>query len=205
MVRAEFAGCGKSYACKAMEQRGRKVLLVCPTNKLAQHNNENGITLHNFFGVGHQSNKTAKKSKFDASGYDVIVFDEIYFANIRMLARIKAYSEANPDKIIIATGDTAQLECIDLISNNIEYDKYMDHCIDSMFPYNIHLMINKRLKNDEDKIILANFKKDIFDLSIPIIKTIMKYFKMVSEVETTQNIAYKIALANAWLRASARC
>ena len=157
----------------------------------------NGITMHSFFGVGHQSNKNSKKSKFDASDYDVIVFDEIYFANIRMLARIKAYCEANLDKIIIATGDTAQLECIDLISNNIEYDRYMDHCIDSIFPYNIHLKINKRLDNEEDKIILAQFKKDIFDLSIPIIKTIMKYFKMVDVVATTENIAYKIARAKA--------
>ena len=41
---AEFAGCGKSYACKAMEKRGHKVLFVCPTNKLAQNNNENGVT-----------------------------------------------------------------------------------------------------------------------------------------------------------------
>ena len=123
-----------------MVERGHKVLFVCPTNKLAQNNKPkkkryepeefikiNGITMHSFFGVGHQSNKTSKKSKFDASDYGVIVFDEIYFANIRMLARIKAYCEANLDKIIIATGDTAQLECIDLISNNIEYDRYMDH------------------------------------------------------------------------------
>ena len=191
MVRAEFAGCGKSYACKAMEQRGHKVLFVCPTNKLAQNNKEHGITMHHFFGVGHQSTKNQKKSKFDASGYDVIVFDEIYFANIRMLARVKAYCEANPDKIIIATGDTAQLECIDLISNNMDYDKYMDHCIDTIFPHNIHLMINKRLKNEEDKITLAQFKKDIFDQRIPVVKTIKKYFKLVDELATTQNIAYK--------------
>ncbi len=52
MVRAEFAGCGNSYACKAMEQRGHQVLFVCPTNKLAQNNNENGVTLNTFFSVG---------------------------------------------------------------------------------------------------------------------------------------------------------
>ena len=101
-----------------MERRGHDVLFVCPTNKLAQ--NSNGITLHQFFGVGHQANQNKRMSKFDASEYTVKVFDEIYFANIRMLARIKAYCDAKPDKIIIATGDTAQLECIDLISNNIE-------------------------------------------------------------------------------------
>ena len=62
-----------------------------------------------------------------------MVFDEIYFANVRMLAKIKKYSEDNPDKIIIATGDTNKLECIDLISDQIKYDQYMEHCIDTIF------------------------------------------------------------------------
>ncbi len=52
MVRAEFAGCCKSYACKAMEARGHQVLFVCPTNKLARNNLENGFTVNSFWGVG---------------------------------------------------------------------------------------------------------------------------------------------------------
>ncbi len=52
MIRAVFAGSGKSFACKAMEQRGHKVLSVCPTNKLVQNNRESGVTLNQFFGVG---------------------------------------------------------------------------------------------------------------------------------------------------------
>ena len=52
MVRAEYVGCGKSYACKEMEKRGHKVLFVCPTNRLSQNNKENGVTLHRFFSVG---------------------------------------------------------------------------------------------------------------------------------------------------------
>ena len=51
MVRAEYAGCGKSYACKEMEKLGYKVLFVCPTNKLAQNNKDNGVTLNKFFSV----------------------------------------------------------------------------------------------------------------------------------------------------------
>ena len=35
--------------------------------------------------------KNHRTTKFDESGHDVIVFDEIYFADIRMLARIKHY------------------------------------------------------------------------------------------------------------------
>jgi len=127
MVRAEFAGCGKSHACKAMERRGHKVLFVCPTNKLAQNNRENGVTLNTFFGVGMSENPNDKIGKFDDTPWDVIVFDEIYFANIRMLARIKRYSEQNPNKIILATGDTNQLETIDLVSDQIDYESGTCH------------------------------------------------------------------------------
>jgi len=188
MVRAEYAGCGKSFACKAMEKRGHKVLFVCPTNKLAQNNNEHGITLHNFFGIGMHADRMV--SKFDASGYDVIVFDEIYFANIRMLVRIRNYCLANPDKIIVATGDTNQLECIDLIANNIDYDEYMTHCIDTIFPYNLTLKENKRLKSKKDRKTLIDFKRDCFDESIPLVEVVKRYFRQTDEITTTNNIAY---------------
>jgi hypothetical protein len=191
MVRAEYAGCGKSYACKSMEKRNHKVLFVCPTNKLVQNNRENGITLNMFFGVGMSEDKNQRISKFDDKSYDVIVFDEIYFASIRMLAKIRKYVKDNQDKIIIATGDTNQLECIDLISDQIEYDQYMDHCINSIFPNSIYLTKNKRLKTDADKIILNRFKADIFNIKKDPIKTIKKYFKVTNEIETINNIAYK--------------
>ncbi len=42
MLRAVYTGSGKSFACKAMEQRGHQVLFVCPTNKLVQNNRESG-------------------------------------------------------------------------------------------------------------------------------------------------------------------
>jgi hypothetical protein len=99
-----------------------------------------------------------KISKFDDKPYDVIVFDEIYFASVRMLAKIRRYSESHPEKIILATGDADQLETIGLVSNRIDYDAYMNHCIDSAFPNAIHLKENKRLKTEEDKEILRTFK-----------------------------------------------
>ena len=49
MVRAEFAGCGKSFARKSMDARHHKVLIVCPTIKLAQNSLDNGVTLNAFF------------------------------------------------------------------------------------------------------------------------------------------------------------
>jgi len=161
MVKAEYAGCGKSYACKEMEKRGHKVLFVCPTNRLSQNNKENGVTLHRFFSVGTKNDEVI--AKFDDSDYDVIVFDEIYFADIHMLARIKKYSETKLDKIIIATGDTNQLETVSELSNTISYEEYADHCIDTMFSNSIFLTINKRLNSDEDRETLKQFKLDIFN------------------------------------------
>ena len=46
--RADLPGSGKSYACKSMERLGHKVLFVVPTNKLAQNNKDNGVTLNHF-------------------------------------------------------------------------------------------------------------------------------------------------------------
>ena len=108
-----------------------------------------------------------------------------------MLAKIKKYSENNPDKIIIATGDTCQLETIDLISSEIDYDEYMNHCINIIFPNNICLKENKRLKTEEDKTKLKQFKMDIFSEAIPIQITLIKYFKFTNDIKATNNIAFK--------------
>jgi hypothetical protein len=108
-----------------------------------------------------------------------------------MMAKIKRYSENNPAKIILATGDTQQLETIDLVSNQIDYDVYTDHCVNTIFPNGIMLHENKRLKTQADKDILRRFKDDIFNEDIPIAVTVKKYFKFVSEIKTASNIAYK--------------
>ena len=102
MVRAKFPGCGKSFACEHMEKRGHKVLFVCPTNKLASNYGKNGITLNKFFGIG--LTEESKHKRFNSSEYDTVVFDEIFFASIRNLTRIKRFCDENLDKIIIATG-----------------------------------------------------------------------------------------------------
>ena len=85
-------------------------------------------------------------AKFDDSDYDAIVFDEIYFANTRMLAKIKQYSDEDRHKIVIATGDTAKLECIDKITNTLDYETSVDMRVDTIFPNGINLVENKRLK-----------------------------------------------------------
>ena len=113
MIRAELAGSGKSYACEKMRARGHNVIFVCPTNVLAEKYKEHGCTLNKFFGIG--LTEESKVTRFDDTNYDTIVFDEIFFYSVRRLARIKRYCEENPEKIVIATGDTKQLKAIDVI------------------------------------------------------------------------------------------
>ena len=52
MIKAEYGGCGKSYAGNAMRTKGHNVLLVCPTSQLASQYGEHGCTVNRFFGVG---------------------------------------------------------------------------------------------------------------------------------------------------------
>ena len=66
-------------------------------------------------------NDEDSRKKFDHSEYDVIVFDEIYLADIRMVAKIKKFCIEHPDKIIIATGDTCQLDPINEYTNTKNY------------------------------------------------------------------------------------
>jgi hypothetical protein len=107
MVRANLPGSGKSYACEYMQSLGHKVLFVCPTNKLTQKYGNDGVTLNKFFGLSVSDEE--RLTKFDFGNYDTIIFDEIYFSSIQKLAKIKQFCDNNPDIIVIATGDTAQL------------------------------------------------------------------------------------------------
>jgi hypothetical protein len=189
IVRADMPGCGKSYACEKMKARGHNVLFVCPTNKLVQNYRNCGVTMNKFFSIGVDFD--AVMSKFDSSAYDVVVFDEIYFSCIKKLAKIKQYCDLNPDKIIIATGDTQQLEPIEKLSNQINYDEYADHCVNSIFNHEIYLTIPKRVKSDEDKLKMKQLKEDVFNEEISILEIINKYFKFTKNIsQSNKNIAY---------------
>ena len=86
-------------------------------------------------------------AKFDDSGYDTIVFDKIFFCSVRNLARIKRYCESNPEKIVVATGDTNQVECIDCVTNQSDDDEYYNKCVEMIFPGGMLFRENKRLKS----------------------------------------------------------
>ena len=50
-----------------------------------------GITINKFFGFGVTDEETKFMKQFNASEYDTIVFDEIFFNNVKILASIYNY------------------------------------------------------------------------------------------------------------------
>ena len=142
---------------------GYNVLFVVPTNVLVQKYNE-AATINDFFCFGIDENM--KVCKFHDSSYDVIAFDEIYSSSIHTLRKILKYCNDNPDKIIIATGDTDQLKPISDYSNVKDYKIYADEIINYIFPNEIYLFENKRLKSKDDREKIKQIKKDIFDINI---------------------------------------
>ena len=84
-----------------------------------------------FFGIG--MTETSKMAKFNDFIYDTIVFDEVFFYSVRKLGMIKRYCDEHPEKIVLAMGDTNQLETIDAISNQLNRDDYTNYCLNSIF------------------------------------------------------------------------
>ena len=121
MIRGLVPGTGKSYICQKVVEHDYKVLFVCPTNRLLQEFEGDAMTINKFFGINFGD---VKLEKFDYSGYDVIVFDEIYFSDTGTYWRIKRFVEDNRNKVtIIGTGDTKQLKCIQELTNTQDYEK----------------------------------------------------------------------------------
>ena len=118
-----------------MVEKGYTVIFVTPTNKLLQAFEGEAMPINKFFGINYGD---AELEPFHFTGYDVIVFDEIYFSNLSTCWRIKQFVEQNKhNKIIIATGDTKQLKPVQEITNTQEYESYTDNMIENIFQYNI--------------------------------------------------------------------
>jgi len=181
-----YPGTGKSYLCEYMEKLGYNILVVCPTNQLAQ--DKHGITLNKFFSVG--MTEDTKMNKFDDSKYDVIIFDELYFTNIDMLRRIKNYVDNNPDKIILGTGDQDQLEPVEQATNIKDPISYIQNCIYTIFPNYILLKETKRLKDEQQKNKLKLLKKELLNENNNVRKVLKKYFKFIDNIKTVNNISY---------------
>ena len=189
MIKAKFAGAGKSTICKNMERlKGYKVLFVVPTNNLGLECDVESITINKFFSIAIGDEQLGK---FDYSEFDVIVFDEICFNNSYVLAKIKDFVDQNwKDKFILATGDAKQLAPIKALTNTKKHEVYMNECTDTIFPQHIYLEECKRLgEKDRDK--LKSIFYDIFESKLDLVEVINKYFEYTTDIAGTEsNIAY---------------
>ena len=187
MIRGDVPGTGKSYICQHLQNRNYKVLFVVPTNNLKQECGAEAMTINKFFGISYGDERL---EKFDYSGVDVIVFDEIIFHNVGKWALIWDFCKNNPDKIVVATGDTNQLKNPERVSNVMSFEKYADHCIDLIFENNIMLYECKRLRTEEDRKKLYDIKAMIVN-NAPILNVIEKHFGWSEGNEICEsNIAY---------------
>ena len=187
MIRGDVPGTGKSYICKHLKNRNYKVLFVVPTNNLKQECGAEAMTINKFFGISYGDERL---EKFDYSDVDVIVFDEIIFHNVSKWVLIWNFCKNNPDKIVLATGDTNQLKNPERVSNVMSFERYADHCIDLIFENNIMLYECKRLKTEEDRRKLYDIKSMIMN-GEPILNVIEKHFGWCEGNEICENnIAY---------------
>lgn len=191
-VKGSLPGVGKTTACKNNE----KVFFVSPYNKLCQELKKDGvdaITLNKLLAIGVDDNdQIIKMKKYDVSPYKTIVFNEILLYNPRQLYLIKMFMDNN-DKRFHCTGDIDQRKPFTFNCNNIENkNDYQLFCLNQIFPDQITLNINKRLKNESDKITLNNLKKDIFNLNKKPIDVLrnhaIKIINKLNSVKTTRNI-----------------
>ena len=88
LIRARFAGSGKSYIGEYFQKLGYNVLFVVPTNRLLQEKEVEATTYNKFFSIAVHQDAGEKLPSFDYSSYDIIVFDEIYMSNLFVLNKV---------------------------------------------------------------------------------------------------------------------
>ena len=188
MIRAKFAGSGKSYIGQYLNKMGYNVLFVVPHNRLSQEIEGKATTLNMFFSI--PVNKGDDLPCFDHSDFNVIFFDEIFMSNIYIYNKIREFVKNNPDKIIIGAGDTKQLPPINGLTNTQPHDQYADQCIDKIFKYSMYLKICKRV-GEEDRIKLDEMYNDFWERNMSLKDFIEKYFRYTSKINPEHmNIAY---------------
>jgi len=175
LVEGLAAGVGKSTLIKLIcEELGKRLLYITPNNKLAEQLESTATTLHKLLGI--IIGKEEEAIGYDIKGYDVICFDEIYFHNPCMLKRIKFFMDENPEKIYCSTGDTHQLEPVELGINNVEnYKEYISNCVGQVFNKKILLKEVKRCRDKDEGETMINLRDDILNENLEIETTLKKY------------------------------
>ena len=197
LIRARFAGSGKSYIGEYFQKLGYNVLFVVPTNRLLQEKEVEATTYNKFFSIAVQQDASEKLPSFDYSSYDIIVFDEIYMSNLYVLNKVRLFMQNNPDKMVVATGDVKQLQGVEILTNCQNPATYIDDCLNTMFEYNIFLTICKRvgakdsIEGDKNREISKTMYEDCWEKELPVEEIMPKYFETTDDIMASEhNIAY---------------
>jgi len=156
-----LAGTGKSNGYKRLDEN---VLFVTPYNALCKDVRKSGkdaITLFKLLGI--KMEEHMKGREYDITGYDRIVFDEIFLYDTVSLARIKKYIDRHTEMKFNATGDCNQLLPIDPELKVKNVRKYYQNIIYSIFPNVINLTKNKRCVTAEDRKVMDNLNEEILN------------------------------------------
>ena len=189
MIRAKFAGSGKSYIGQYFKNLGKNVLFVVPHNRLSQEIEGEATTYNMFFRI--PVHKGDDLPEFDHSDFNVIFFDEIYMTNRHIYKKVLHFKyQHEGSKIIIGAGDCNQLPPIQDLTNTQPHDKYADQCMDKIFKYNIYLKICKRV-GEKDRPVLEEMWNDFWIHKLPLRDIIKKYFKTTDKINPSDtHIAY---------------
>ena len=175
-IKGLLPGTGKTTGAK---NSGYKLEFVTPYNKLCQElrkENYNSVTLNKLLNINIIGEYNKKAKQHDISQYEAICFDEIPMYGPHYLSKIYNFM-TKTDRKIFATGDVDQLKPIGFELNNVtDVKEYMNRILDIMFPNQIILEYNKRLKTYEDQLKLKQIKEDIFNTKIGVSTTMKKIF-----------------------------
>ena len=201
MIRGKLPGTGKSYIAEHFSKLGYKVVFVVPTNQLLQEKLKKGLeatTFNKFFAIPVEGDKGEKLAEYDHSPFDVVCFDEVYMANTYIKNKIRLFVKNHSNKkIIVATGDTKQLQGVESITNCQDPATYADHCLDVIFKHNIFLKICKRVgakdspDGDKNRQIINDMYDDCWVNKLSVSEMVEKHGKMTDDIMTSEyNIAY---------------
>lgn len=191
MIRAKYAGSGKSYSIYKTQ---KNILTILPENTLCRRIRKNGydaITFNKLFSLFAGDIEIANIKKYDVSKYEVIFFDEIAKYSPERLKRIYKFIQEHPEKKVFCAGDCKQIKPIGYRGSQ----EYLDECINVMFNNQVYFTEIKRCKKEQDKQLIKNLYTDIFENNITDIKVLCEKHNIktetdITKLKTTQNLAY---------------
>ena len=161
MIRAKFAGSGKSYIAKYINKLGYKVLSVVPHNRLSPEIDGDAVSFNMFFEIPGD-----ELPPFDHSEFDIIFFDEVFMSHEYIYSTTIRCVKDNPNKVTIGAGDTKQLPPINDLTNTQQRYLFADMCIDRVCKHNIYLKVCKRIV-EKDRIKLDLLFHDFWIHELP--------------------------------------